>query len=61
MTETLADNPVPCEITALLTDQRLILRETQRAVTPFGGLAVLVSYLRRIDLIGVLRRHMPIY
>lgn len=60
MSETLADSFVPREITALLTDQRLILRETRRAVTPFGGLAVLVCYLRRIDLIGVVRRHMPI-
>jgi len=55
-----ADNPVPREITALLSDQRLILRQTQRAVTAFGGLAVFVSYLRRIDLISVLRRHMPV-
>src|SRR6266849_293015 len=29
------DKPVPREITALLSDERLILRETQRAVTPF--------------------------
>jgi hypothetical protein len=28
------DNPVPREITALLLNQRFILRETQRAVTP---------------------------
>src|SRR5712692_4488516 len=28
------DKPVPREITALLSDERLILRETQRAVTP---------------------------
>jgi hypothetical protein len=31
------DKPVPREINALLSDGRLILRETQRAVTPFGG------------------------
>ena len=30
-----ADKPVPREIDALLSDERLILRETQRAVTPF--------------------------
>jgi hypothetical protein len=33
-----ADKPVPREISALLSDERLILRETQRAVTPFGGI-----------------------
>lgn len=60
MSEPFMDNSVPREITALLSDQRVMLRETQRAVTPFGGLAVFVAYLRRIDLVGVLRRHMPI-
>jgi hypothetical protein len=30
------DKPVPREITALLSDERLILRETQRAVTPLA-------------------------
>src|SRR5215831_13427574 len=39
------DKPVPREITALLSDERLILRETQRAVTPFGGVAVFISFL----------------
>jgi hypothetical protein len=33
------DKPVLREITALLSDERLILRETQRAVTLFGGIA----------------------
>jgi hypothetical protein len=35
-----ADKPVPLQITAMWSDERLILRETQRAVTPFGGIAV---------------------
>jgi len=35
------------------------VRETQRAVTPFGGMVVFVEYLRRIDLVGQIRRHMP--
>jgi len=38
----------------------LILRETQRAVTPFGGTAVFISFLGKIGLIEVLRKHMPI-
>jgi Transposase DDE domain group 1 len=55
-----ADKPVPREISALLSSERLILRETQRAVTPFGGVAVFVSFLQKIDLVGELRRHMPV-
>jgi hypothetical protein len=54
------DKSVPREITALLSSERLILRETKRAVTPFGGVAVFVSFLQKIDLVGQLRQHMPI-
>ena len=54
------DKAVPNEITALLSGERLILRETQRAVTPFGGVAVFIAYLGRIGLAGKLREHMPI-
>ena len=38
----------------------MILRETQRAVTPFGGLAVFISFLGKIGLVEALREHMPI-
>jgi hypothetical protein len=55
-----ADKSVPREIAALLSSERLILRETKRAVTPFGGVAVFVSFLQKIDLVGQLRRHMPV-
>jgi hypothetical protein len=58
-TET-ADKSVPREIAALLSSERLILRETKRAVTPFGGVAVFVSFLQKIDLVGQLRQHMPV-
>ena len=47
-----ADKSVPQEIAALLSSERLILRETRRAVTPFGGVAVFVSFLVKIDLVG---------
>jgi hypothetical protein len=45
-----------------LSDERLILilRETQRAVTPFGGIAVFISFLGKIGFVEALRRHMPI-
>jgi hypothetical protein len=55
-----SDKAVPWEISALLTGERLKLRETERAVTPFGGLAVFVEYLNRIDLLDALKQHMPV-
>src|SRR5215831_794152 len=55
-----ADNAVPREIKALLSDERLILRETQRAVTPLGGVAVFIPYLRKIGFVEKVRQHMPI-
>jgi len=54
------DKPVPREIIALLSDERLILRETQRAVTPFGGIAVFISFLGKIGFVEAIRQHMPI-
>jgi hypothetical protein len=54
------DKPVPREITALLSDERLILRETQRAVTPFGGVAIFISFLDKIGFVKAVREHMPI-
>src|ERR1700675_2233652 len=54
------DKPVPREIDALLSDERLILRETQRAVTPFGGIAVFISFLEKIGFVNAIRQHMPI-
>jgi hypothetical protein len=54
------DYPVPREMVALLSNERVILRETERAVTPFGGVAVFVQFLQRIDLIGAIRKHMPV-
>jgi hypothetical protein len=60
MESTATDKPVPREITALLADERVILRETERAVTPFGGIAVFVSFLDKIGLAEAVRKHMPI-
>jgi len=55
-----SDKLVPQEITALLSGERVILRETQRAVTPFGGVAVFITYLQKIGLVEQVRRHLPI-
>src|SRR5258708_28505411 len=54
------DKTIPREINALLSDERLILRETQRAVTPFGGIAVFIVFLGKIGFVEAVRQHMPI-
>jgi hypothetical protein len=45
---------------ALLSNEQLIVLETQRAVTPFGGMVVFLEYLRRIDPVWQIRQYMPI-
>ena len=60
MEENSLDKAVPWDISALLSGERLKLRETQRAVTPLGGVVVFVEYLNRIGLTGEFRRHMPV-
>ena len=54
MEDSSSDKSVPREIGALLTGERLKLRETERAVTPFGGLTVFGEYLNRIDRVGTM-------
>lgn len=54
------DKSVQRAIDALLSEERLILRETQRAVTPFGGVAVFISFLSKIGFVEAVRQHMPI-
>lgn len=38
----------------------MVLRETKRAVTPFGGVAVLVAYLQKIGFAAKVKQHMPV-
>ena len=60
MEANVADKPVPREIGALLSNERLILRQTERAVTPFGGLAVFSLFLQKVGFVEKVRQHMPI-
>src|SRR3954452_23680717 len=60
MESDVTDKPVPREINALLSNERLILRETQRAVTAFGGIAVFIFFLDKIGFVEAVRQHMPI-
>ena len=48
------------EIGALWSEKKVVRRETQRAVTPWGGLRVFVEFLRRRGYREQVRRHLPI-
>ena len=54
------DSSVPREIHSLLSNERLILRETRRAVTALGGTVVFVAFLHKLGFVEKLRQHMPI-
>ena len=54
-----ADNPVPREIRALFSGQRVVLCESSRAVTPLGGAVVFVAFLETLNFAGKVREHMP--
>ena len=47
------------KITSLWGGKKVELRETQRAVTPFGGLVVFFKFLRQIGYGEAVRRHLP--
>jgi hypothetical protein len=38
---------------------KVLLRETKRAVTPFGGLVILVQLIQRLGVMGWVREHLP--
>jgi hypothetical protein len=48
------------EITSIFNQNKVILRDTKRAVTPYGGLAVFVEYLRKIEYAETVRKLIPI-
>jgi hypothetical protein len=54
------DESVPREIAALLSSERLILRETKRAVTPLRRVIRLRLLSGKVDLLAQVRQHMPI-
>jgi hypothetical protein len=53
------DKTVPTEITALWGGRKVELRETQRAVTPFGGLVVFFEFLRQVGYCEAVKQHLP--
>jgi hypothetical protein len=49
------------EITTVWGEKKVILRETPRAVTPFGGLSVFIAFLQRIGFSRQVSEHLPVH
>jgi len=49
------------KISALWGEKKVILRQTARAVTPFGGLSVWVEFLGKIGYRQQVREHLPVH
>jgi hypothetical protein len=49
------------EITALGGEKKVILRQTPRAVTPFGGLSVFIAFLQKIGYRPQVSEHLPVH
>jgi hypothetical protein len=47
------------EITSLFGDARLVLDETPKAISPFGGLASFISFLGQIGIARQVQQHLP--
>jgi len=48
------------EITSIFGQNKVILRETKRAVTPYGGLAVFLEFLQKIGYSNAVRTQLPV-
>jgi hypothetical protein len=55
------DKTVHWKITALWGGKKVELRETQRAVTPFGGLVVFFEFLRQVGYREAVSKHLPFH
>lgn len=49
------------EITTLWGEKKVVLRETPRAVTPFGGLSVFIEFLGKIGFRKQVSQHLPVH
>lgn len=49
------------EITPLWGEKKVVLRQTPRAVTPFGGLSVFIEFLRKIGYRREVSEHLPVH
>jgi hypothetical protein len=49
------------KITSVWGEKKVVLRETPRAVTPFGGLSVFIEFLGKIGFSERVRRDLPVH
>lgn len=49
----------PTEITSLFGDAKLVLDETPKAISPFGGLASFIAFLGQIGFARQVQQHLP--
>ncbi len=49
------------KITALWGEKKVVLRQTPRAVTPFGGLSVFIAFLGKVGFREQVRQHLPVH
>ena len=49
------------EITPLWGEKKVVLRQTPRAVTPFGGLSVFIEFLGKIGFAKQISEHLPVH
>ena len=49
------------EITTVWGEKKVVLRETPRAVTPFGGLSVFIVFLQKIGYSQQVSEHLPVH
>ncbi len=48
------------KLTPLFGEKKVVLRETKRAVTPWGGVAVFVQFLKKIGFTEAVEQALPI-
>ena len=48
------------KVTALWGEKKVVLRQTERAVTPFGGLSVFIAFLQKIGYRQQVSEHLPV-
>ena len=49
------------KITPLWGEKKVVLRQTPRAVTPFGGLSVFIDFLGKIGFAKQISEHLPVH
>jgi hypothetical protein len=60
LSETGRDKTVQREFKGIFSGRQVLLEDTERVASPYGGLAVFVEFLNRIGYLEAVRKHMPV-